>query len=178
MTLYTDSIIHDDTSPLAAPRHAAINPGIYVSHFPGAPKLDFRAEAVSTDPPTSRSVGGTYIYWEVVYRDVYTNQGHLFGNWMGREGKGGQAWLTYWLSPQESIQLSYRNAKSAKDFVPAGTTQNLFSANAIVRVKKDLELNAFLQYERWKVPVLAPGLQTDFTTSIQMTWYPHLGIGR
>jgi hypothetical protein len=45
-------------------------------------------------------------------------------------------------------------------------------------VKKDLELNACLQYERWKVPVLAPGLQTDFTTSIQMTWYPHLSIGR
>ena len=56
VTLYSDSIIHDDVSPVAAPRHAAINPGIYISHFPGAPKLDFRAEAVSTDPPTSHSM--------------------------------------------------------------------------------------------------------------------------
>jgi hypothetical protein len=73
--------------------------------------------------------------------------------------------------------LSYRNAKSAKDFVPGGTTQNLFAANAILRVKKDLELNALAQYERWTVPVLAPGRQSDFTTSVQMTWYPHLRVG-
>jgi hypothetical protein len=177
VTLYSDSIIHDDVSPVDAPRHAAINPGIYISHFPGAPKLDFRAEAVYTDPPTSRSIGGTYIYYEGIYKDVYTNKGYMFGNWIGREGKGYQGWLTYWLSPQERIQLSYRNAKSAKDFVPGGTTQNLIAANAIVRVKKDLELNALAQYERWTVPVLAPGRQSDFTTSVQMTWYPHLRVG-
>jgi hypothetical protein len=177
VTLYSDSIIHDDVSPVDAPRHAAINPGIYISHFPGAPKLAFRAEAVYTDPPTSRSIGGTYIYYEGIYKDVYTNKGYMFGNWIGREGKGYQGWLTYWLSPQESIQLSYRNAKSAKDFVPGGTTQNLVAANAIVRVKKDLELNALAQYERWSVPVLAPGRQSDFTTSVQMTWYPHLRVG-
>jgi hypothetical protein len=177
VTLYSDSIIHDDVSPIDAPRHAAINPGIYISHFPGAPKLDFRAEAVNTDPPTSRSIGGTYIYFEGIYKDVYTNKGYMFGNWIGREGKGYQGWLTYWLSPQERIQLSYRNAKSAKDFVPGGTTQNLIAANAIVRVKKDLELNALAQYERWTVPVLAPGRQSDFTTSVQMTWYPHLRVG-
>jgi hypothetical protein len=177
VTLYSDSIIHDDVSPVAAPRHAAINPGIYISHFPGAPKLDFRAEAVYTDPPTPHSVGGTYIYWEVVYRDVYTDNGYLLGNWIGREGKGGEAWLTYWLSPQERIIFNYRNAKSAKDFVPGGTTQNLFAANAIVRVKKNLELNALAQYEQWTVPVLASGRKSDFTTSIQMTWYPHLRVG-
>jgi hypothetical protein len=176
VTLYSDSIIHDDVSPVDAPRHAAINPGIYISHFPGAPKLDFRAEAVYTDPPTSRSIGGTYIYYEGIYKDVYTNKGYMFGNWIGREGKGYQGWLTYWLSPQERLQLSYRNAKSAKDFVPGGTTQNLIAANAIVRVKKDLELNALAQYERWSVPVLAPGRQSDFTTSVQMTWYPHLRV--
>ncbi len=177
VTLYSDSIIHDDVSPVAAPRHAAINPGIYISHFPGAPKLDFRAEAVYTDPPTPHSNGGTYIYWEVVYRDVYTDNGYLLGNWIGREGKGGQAWLTYWLSPQERIQVSYRNAKAAKDFVPGGTTQNLFAANAILRIKKNVELNALAQYEQWTVPVLAPGRKSDFTTSVQMTWYPHLRVG-
>jgi hypothetical protein len=177
VTLYTDSIIHDDVSPVAAPRHAAINPGIYISHFPGAPKLDFRAEAVYTDPPTSRSNGGGYIYYESVYKDVYTNKEYMFGNWIGREGKGGQAWVTWWRSPQERILLTYRNAKSAKDFVPGGTTQNLIAANAILRVKKDVELNALAQYEHWTVPVLASGSKSDFTASVQMTWYPHLRIG-
>ena len=145
----------------------------------------FRALRSSTSVPKRftptrllrAAIGGTYIYWESVYKDVYTNKGYMFGNWIGREGKGYQGWLTYWLSPQESIQLSYRNAKSAKDFVPGGTTQNLVAANAIVRVKKDLELNALAQYERWTVPVLAPGRQSDFTTSVQMTWYPHLRVG-
>jgi len=177
VTLYSDSIIHDDVSPIDAPRHAAINPGIYLSHVPGLPKLDFRAEAINTDPPTSRSQGGGYIYFETVYKDVYINQGHMFGNWIGREGKGGQAWLTWWLSPQERIQLSYRNAKSAKDFVPGGTTQNLVAANAIVRVKKDVEVNALAQYEHWTIPVLSPTAKSDFTTSVQLTWYPHWRSG-
>jgi hypothetical protein len=177
VTLYSDSIVHDDVSPVDAPRHAAINPGIYISHFPGAPKLDFRVEADSTDSPGGRDTHGQFFYWEVVYRDLYTNKGFLLGNWIGREGKGGQAWLTYWLSPREKVQLGYRNAKVDKDFIPGGTTQNDFNVRAVVLLKKDLELNAFFQYERWKVPVLAPGLQTDTTGSIQITYYPKLHFG-
>ena len=176
-TLYSDSIIHDDVSPLDAPRHAAINPGLYISHFPGAPHLDLRLEATNTDPPTSRSQGGTYIYYEFEYRDVYADKGYLRGSWVGREGKGYQGWLTYWLSPQQRIQLSYRNAKAAKDFVPGGTTQNLVAANAVLRLKRDVELNALAQYERWTVPVLASGKKSDFTTSVQLTWYPHFRAG-
>ena len=177
VTLYSDSIVHDDVSPIDAPRHAAVNPGIYISHFPHAPRLDLRLEAVSTDPPTARSQGGNYIYYEVIAHDVYTNKQNFFGSWIGREGKGYQAWLTYWLSPQERVQLSYRNAKSAKDYVAGGTTQNVIAANAIVRVKKDLELNALAQYERWAVPVIGQGQQSDFTAQVQMTWYPRLRIG-
>jgi len=177
VTLYSDSIVHDDVSPIDAPRHAAINPGLYISHFPHAPKLDLRVEAVSTDPPTNRSQVGGYIYFEVVAHDVYTNKQNFFGSWIGREGKGYQSWLTYWLSPQERIQLSYRNAKSAKDYVAGGTTQNVFAANAILRVKKDVELNALAQYERWTIPVIAQGQKNDFTTQVQMTWYPHLHVG-
>ena len=50
LTLYSDSIVHDDVSPLAAPRRAAVNPGLYLSHMPRLPHVDLRAEAVSTDP--------------------------------------------------------------------------------------------------------------------------------
>ena len=49
VTLYTDSLVHDDVSPVSAPQRSAFNPGIYVTHFPKLPKLDFRAEAVYTD---------------------------------------------------------------------------------------------------------------------------------
>jgi hypothetical protein len=102
----------------------------------------------------------------------------LLGNWIGRQGKGGQAWLTDWLSPKEYIQLGYRNAKVSKTFIPGGTTQNDISVKAVLRLKEDLELNAFGQVEWWKVPALASGLQHDFTGSFQLTYYPKLSWHR
>jgi hypothetical protein len=173
LTLYTDSIVHDDVSPLAAPRRAAVNPGLYLSHFPKLPHFDLRAEAVSTDP-VANSQGGQFLYYEHEYIDGYTNKGNLFGSWMGREGKGGQAWLTDWLSPKEYIQLGYRNAKVSKTFIPGGTTQNDINIRAVLRLKDDLELNAFGQAEFWKVPALASGPKNDFTGSFQLTYFPKM----
>ena len=65
LTLYTDGEVHDDVSPIDAPRRAAWRPGLYLSHVPGVPKLDVRAEAVYTDPPVSTSQGGRFMYWEL-----------------------------------------------------------------------------------------------------------------
>ena len=172
VTLYSDSIVHDDVSPVSAPNRAAFNPGIYVSHVPGLPKLDFRAEAVYTDPPTNDSLRGQFIYWEVVYHDVYLNDRYLMGNWIGREGKGYQAWTTYHLTPRSSIQFSVRNAKIAKDFIPGGSTQWDWNVTADLWAHKQLEVKSFLQYETWLIPVLAPTRQNDFTTSVQLTWWP------
>jgi Capsule assembly protein Wzi len=117
LTLYTDSFAHDDVNPISAPRRAAIRSGIYLSHVPAIPHLDLRVEAASTDPPTSESVNGTFLEWETVQRQGTTNKGFLFGDALGREDKGGQAWITYHLSANEQIQFSYRNVKAAKDFI-------------------------------------------------------------
>ncbi len=171
LTLYSDSIVHDDVSPLDAPRRAAITPGIYLSRVPKLPHVDFRVEAVSTDPPGNHQ-GGQFFYWEVVYHDLYLNSGNLFGSWIGREGKGGQAWITDWLSPKTYVQVGYRNTKVSKTFIPGGTTQNDFQAKAVLRLKENLELNAFGQVELWTVPALAHGRQSDFTGSFQLTYYP------
>jgi hypothetical protein len=172
LTLYTDSFAHDDVNPISAPRRAAIRPGIYLSHFPGLAPLDFRVEAVSTDPPTSRSNGGQFIYTEQVQKEGYTNKSYIIGDWIGRESKGGQAWLTYHLSPREDVQFSYRNAKAAKDFIPGGTTQNLFQVSAIKRIHEDLELRGLFQYEGWKAPVYKTGSQSDTAVGFQITWFP------
>jgi hypothetical protein len=178
LTLYCDSMVHDDVSPLAAPRRAAVNPGIYLSHLPGLPHVDLRGESVSTDPVSSTQ-GGQFLYWEYEYPDGYTNKGDFLGSWIGREGKGGQVWLTDWLSPKEYIQVGYRNAKVSKNFIPGGTTQNDVNVKAVLRIKDDLELNAFGQAEFWKVPALAGGQQkNDFTGSIQLTYYPKLSWHR
>jgi hypothetical protein len=172
LTLYTDSLVHDDVSPISAPPRAGLRPGLYLSQFPKYHQIDFRVEAADTDPPTTRSNGGEFLYWEQVQRQGYTNKGFIMGDWIGRESKGGQAWLTYHLSPGEQIQLSYRGAKAAKDFIPGGTTQNSFQISAIKRVGKQVELQGFVQYERWKAPVYKLGSQNDTGTAFQITWRP------
>jgi Capsule assembly protein Wzi len=143
LTLYTDSLVHDDTSPIS-----------------------------DTDPPTSRSNGGQFLYWEQIQKQGYTNKGFIMGDWIGRESKGGQAWLTYHLSPREQIQLSYRNAKAAKDFIPGGTTQNVFQISTIKRIHNNFEVKGGIQYEGWKAPIYKPGKQTDVSVGAQITWYP------
>lgn len=174
VTLYSDSVVHDDVSPVSAPRRAAINPGVYLAHLPKLPKFDLRVEGISTDPPTERSVGGKFIYWEGIYRDAYTNKGNLLGSWIGREGKGGQAWLSYWLGPTSRVQIGYRRAKLAKDFIPGGGTQNDIFVGSALRARPSLDIAALVQYERWTVPVLASGPQSNLLVSLQLTWFPHL----
>jgi hypothetical protein len=172
LTLYSDSEVHDDVSPIDAPRRAAIRPGLYLSHVPGIPKLDMRVEAASTDPPISTSQGGHFMYYEAVQRQGYTNQGQLFGDWIGREDKGGQAWITYHLSGNEWIQLGLRNQKAAKDFIPGGTTINDINVQVVKRIGRDLEINGNFTYEKWKAPIYLPGQQTVTATTIQLTWFP------
>jgi hypothetical protein len=149
-----------------------------VSHFPGLAALDFRAEAIYTDFPTSRSEGGKFFFFEAAYHDAYTNKQFILGDWIGREGKGGQAWLTYHLSPMEQLQFSYRHAKSASDFVPGGTTQNDIATNYTHRIKDSFEVEAFAQLEFWKAPILAAGLQKNLAISLQLTYFPKLSWAR
>lgn len=172
ITLYTDSLVHDDVSPVAAPHRAGLHPGIYLARFPGFEHLDLRLEGASTDTPSASTQNGQFLYWEYIERQGPTNNGFLSGDWVGRQGKGGQAWLTYHLSPQEMIQFQYRNAKAANAFIPGGTTQNDFTGQLVKRVRKDFELRGLFQYERWKAPIYETGLHTDSVAQFQFTWFP------
>ncbi|HZB89709.1 MAG TPA: capsule assembly Wzi family protein [Terracidiphilus sp.] len=179
LTLYSDSEVHDDVSPIDAPRRAGWRPGIYLSHFPGVPKLDLRVEAVSTDPPVSTSVGGRFMYFEAIQRQGYTNNGNIIGDSIGREAKGGQAWLTWHLSGNEWLQLNARNQKVAKDFVPGGTTLNDFGFQAVKRVGHDFQIDGKFTFERWNAPIYNTGTpvypapnHNVTATTVQFTWFP------
>ncbi len=175
VTLYTDSETHDDVTAASAPRRGAFRPGVYLSHIPKAPKLSLRVEGVETDPDTGRSEGGHLFYWEVIQNQAYTNKGYIFGDWIGRESKGGQAWFTYHLSGNEWIELQYRRAQAVTNFIPMGTSQNDFAVNAVKRLGKDVEVNAWVQYERWKAPYILNGdrsAQSDTSISLQLTYFP------
>jgi len=167
-------MVDDDPLPLVAPQRSAMNPGMYLSHLPGIPKLDLRVEAVYTDVFTASSTHGTYIYWNGNYHDSYTNQGNLLGNWIGREGRGYQAWSTYWFSPKSRLQLGYRAASVSKDFLPGGGQLNDYRMRGETPLHHGLLLSGSLQYETWQVPALAPGKQTNFTATFQIELRPHL----
>ncbi len=173
-TLYVDSITHDDVTPISAPRRAAFRTGLYLSQFPGLRKMDLRAESTMADESVQRSFAGTFNYYETIQRQGYTNKGFIMGDWMGREAKGGQAWLTYHMSANEWVQVEYLNKKNAKDFIPGGTTQNQIKAQVVKRLRPDVELDAWVQYERWKAPVYKTGAQSDTAATVQLTFYPQL----
>ncbi len=194
VTFYADSIAHDDVTPPSAPRRAAFRTGLFLSQIPGMRKLDFRVEAVDTDPISSRSSRGTFNYFETIQRQAYTNQGFIMGDWIGREAKGGQAWLTYHLSGNEMVQVNYTNKKNDKDFIPGsfnpalnafkpqgdfnpngGTTQNDVKISVLKRFyHNQVELNGWFQYETWKAPAYKTGKQTDTTSAFQLTYLPGL----
>jgi hypothetical protein len=179
LTLYSDAEAHDEVNPIDAPQHSPLAPGLYLSHFPGAPRLDMRAEAAYTDPPIRPIVNnsqpvaaGQFEYWEQIEKQGYTNQGQIFGSWIGRQAKGGQAWITWHLSGNEWLQVGYRRQKTASDFIPGGTTLNDVTLQLVKRLGSDFELSALFSGEHYKAPIYLPGGQTVTSTSIQLTWFP------
>ena len=139
------------------------------------------------------------MYWEGIQKQGYTNQGQLFGDWIGREDKGGQAWVTYHLSGNEWLQVGLRNQKATGYFIPGsttetipagshgcpantpclapgGTTLNDINFQVVKRIGKDFEVNGNFALEHWKAPIYLPGQQTVTTTTIQLTWFPERKI--
>jgi hypothetical protein len=94
------------------------------------------------------------------------------GSWIGRQGLGLQGWSTYWFSPRNSVQVSYRHAKVAKDFIPGGETLNDGSIKLNWWFREDLSLSGSFQYEKWLAPILAPAAQSHWTSSVQLTFWP------
>ena len=175
LTLYADSETHDDLTPVSAPRRAGYRPGIYLSQFPGMRRLDLRVEGVSTDCSTLVCQQGSNEYIEdAMQKQAYTNKGIILGDWIGREAKGGQAWLTWHLSGNEWVQVEYLNKKTAKDFIAGGTTQDQLRVDVVKRIGPDVEVNGWYQHERWVAPIYLSGVQSDNTVTVQVTFFPKL----
>lgn len=173
-TLTLDSFSHDDATPISAPRRAAFRTGLYLPQLPKFHNVEARFEAALTDPSVSPSYGGRFLYFETVQRQGPTNKGMLIGDWMGREGKGGNAWITYHFSPQEYVEVGYLRKKNAKDFIPYGTTQNDYTVSVVKKLRENVDLAASLTVEQWTAPIYKPGTQTLTTGKMQVTWYPGL----
>ena len=175
LTLYRDSLAVDEYTPLTSSR-PSLNLGLYMPKLPRLNKFDFRAEVIGT-PHTSEFAPGFVYYGLRRYRDGYTNDSNLLASWIGRAGRGGQGWLTYWFSPQSTLQFGYRYQKVDRDFLEGGHL-NDFSIRPQVRLARAIALNGTLQLERWHFPLLSATGRSNVTAQVQLTCFPHVALRR
>jgi Capsule assembly protein Wzi len=170
LTIYGDSLVVDEVSPIGSAR-ATVNPGIYMPQIPKLPKLEFRAEGLNE--PTTREFAPGFVYYGLRrYRSGYTNEGNLMGNWIGRAGHGAQAWVTYTFSPRNQVQAGYRLQEVSKDFIGGGRSVD-YSVRSDFMLSRTLAFSAFTQYEHWAFPALSTRPQSNFTGSIQLSFFPN-----
>jgi len=169
LTFYLDSLVVDEVSPIGSTR-ANVNPGIYMPRLPKISRLELRLEGVNESRTREFTPGFVYADLDR-YRSGYVNNGYLLGNAVGRAGRGGQGWLTYWLSPRTKFQLSYRLQTVSPAFIGGGRLVD-YSAKSEFVIKHAVSISGFLQYEQWRFPVLDAVRQSDVTASMQVTLYP------
>ncbi len=173
LQVYADSMVIDEYSPLGSSR-PAINPGIYLARFPKLHALDLRLEGVTTDLNVPSHFGPGAFYWDGRYRSGYTNDSNLIGSWVGRRGRGEQAWLTYHFSPRSEIQLRYRHNNVDSSFLNGGSLQD-FEAMAEHTWNDSLTVTGSIQHESWRFPVLSPTAQSNLSATVQFTYWPKWG---
>jgi capsule assembly protein Wzi/PAP2 superfamily protein len=175
LTIYRDSLVVDEYTPLFSSR-PSLNMGLYMPMLPKLHKMDFRAEIIGT--PHTREFPPGFVYWDFRrYRDGYTNDRNLLASWMGRAGRGGQGWFTYWFSPRSTLQFGYRYQKVDRDFLEGGLL-NDFSVKPTFMLSHELSLSGMLQVEHWNFPLLSSSGQTNTTAQLQLTYFPHLRLRR
>ena len=173
LTIYSDSFCEDEFSPVAYPRRAAWWIGVFLPKIPKIDKLEFRAEGGYTDLPGLQGIG--VWYGNHHYSSGYTNNFNILGSWVGREGRGIQAWATYFISARNNVQMSFRKQAVNPEFLGGGTLYDGRAA-ATFLVKPSVELSGYLQYERWNFPLLAATAQSNVAMGFQVNFLPLGGM--
>jgi hypothetical protein len=174
LTLYADAYTNDEVSPWVRWwTKAAVISGIYMPRVPKVPKLDFRAEGLYTDPPAIQTdLQHGFFYFNDRFVSGYTSGENLIGSWVGRQGQGADAWMTYWFTPKDNLQFNFRHEKVSKQLLPNGGTITDAGARASFWWRSTLSFSASLQYETWDFPVISATKQTDVSTSVAVTFWP------
>jgi Capsule assembly protein Wzi/PAP2 superfamily len=180
LTIYEDSMVEDEISPIGYPRRAAHNPGLYLTQVPFVPHLDLRVEAAYTNLPGLRQpLQGGFFYWNVRYLDGYTNDGRIIGDaTVGRQGIAYRADSTYWIASDKTLQFGYREEVADNEFLQGGNLRDVHFKSEWSFTPR-IFLSTLLQYEWWNFPLLTAGKkQNDFTASLQLTYWPHWRLKR
>jgi hypothetical protein len=173
VVVYAEGMAWDDPLQGKFVARFAWDPGIYLPSLPKLKKLDLRLEAAYTNLPKLPYQG--YFYSNAHYPQGYTNYGQIIGSWVGRQGIGGQASSTYWISARNKATVSYREVTEDASIL-GGSNQNDVSANYTWLLRPDVELSVMGQYEHWNAPLLG-GPKSDFTSSFQIKFFPKQRVG-
>jgi hypothetical protein len=174
LTFYADSFAEDEFSPVAYPRRSAWWMGFYMPKIPKLNKLQLRVEGGYTDLPGLINGAGQF-YANTHYNSGYTNFGQLMGNWVGRQGRGIQAWSTYWFSARNKLEASFRKEAANPEDLGGGTLYD-GRVGSTFMLKPNVELSGYLQYERWHFPLLSTTTQSNVAAAIQVNFLPLGGI--
>jgi hypothetical protein len=172
LSFYADAFTDDEANPWVAWNKTALTSGLYLSRVPGLQKLDFRVEGIYTDPPGSKTTQDGFFYHNDRFLSGYTNNGYLIGSWIGRQGQGADAWMSYWINPKSKVQLNFRHQKTSKEFIPQGGTLTDIGVSGDYRLTSDLDLSAWVQHERWLFPVIEPDPAKNVTAALQISFEP------
>ncbi len=173
VALYGDFMTDDDPSPLAAPHRSILAPGIEFTKFPKLPRLQLRVEGLASDAAATAPYNGTFFYWNGAYHDGYTNRGNIIGSWIGRDSRAVWSEARYWVSSTHTVTLTGRSSELDHGFIPGGGRTSDISIGDTIRIKRDFQVNAQLQYERWNIPVLASTPKRNFATILEFRYAPH-----
>ncbi len=173
LTFYGDAFTQDEYSPLGYPRKMVFQGGIYMPKLPGVRKLDLNIEGGSTSPVDWQpGTCNACFYTSNRFLNGWTNAGNLVGGWIGRSSQGEQASSTYWLTPRNTIQFTYRHRKLDAQFIPNGGTVNDGAVRTDYWLGKSVRLSGWLQYEKWQIPVLDLSARSNVTASFEVGFWP------
>jgi membrane-associated phospholipid phosphatase len=177
LVFYGELYADDDPLPIENPPKNPYRPGIYLTHFPGVPKLDLHLETVSTESPGFFNFGGpnkgNLNYWNQLYRDGYTNEGNLIGNTVGRMGSSIQGWLTYWMSSTSTLQFSCKTNSVSANFIPGGGDWQDYQLNYNKYLKSGLYWKNQVQYEHIShYPILFNSSRGNVAAIVEFGWAP------
>ena len=171
LTFYGEGFSEDEISPIAYPGKSVWQTGLYMPKLPGLEKLDLRLEGGMTSAPDFPLCDNCF-YQNNDYFNSYTNNNKLLGASLGRAAQGEEIRSNYWLSPKSKFGVRLRHRKVDGRFLPGGGTQNDASADLDFFLRPSFSVSTSVQYEKWLIPFLAPGPQSNVTASFQFTFWP------
>jgi len=171
LTFYGEGFSEDEISPIAYPGKSVWQGGLYMPKMPGLDKLDLRLEGGMTSAPDFPLCDNCF-YQNDQYFNSYTNNDKLIGAGLGRSAQGEEIRSNYWLGPKSKFGIRLRHRKIDGRYLPAGGTQNDASVNADFFIQSSFSVSTSVQYEKWQIPLLASGPQSNVTASFQFTFWP------